>query len=124
MDPLKLDLPADSQFTNRLYASKDAGYLLQDLVVVRLPNGVIIDAGWYPEHDPEGEYVIRVYSPNWSEQIGPLVTTNRPLEVREIVEDLAKRFSKGVTSWSASSGTLSQDFRDEEVSSNWLVAAS
>ena len=115
MNPLQLDLPENSVFTSRLYPSLDPGFLLEDLVVVELHNGIIIDAGWYPEHDPEGEYVVRVYSPNWSEQIGPAARARDPLAVREIVEGLAKNYTKDVVSDSKSTESIRCDFAEDET---------
>ena len=34
--------------------------LLEDLLQVEFFNGYLLDLGWYPEYDEEGEFVIRV----------------------------------------------------------------
>jgi hypothetical protein len=116
MNPLDLNLPDGSRFTNHLYPTKAIGYLLEDLIVVVLPNGIIIDAGWYPEHDPSGKYVVRAYSRDWEEQIGTTVTATQPLEVRRIVEAIAQAFSRDLVSFSdalsSSSGSVLYDMDD------------
>jgi hypothetical protein len=43
-----------------LYSSDDPRDLGQDMIEVRLPNGIRINAGWYPEGDVEGCYRISV----------------------------------------------------------------
>lgn len=41
-----------------LYSCDDPKDLGQDMVEVRLPNGIRINAGWYPEGSSEGSYRI------------------------------------------------------------------
>ena len=41
-----------------LYDDPDPQGRGQDMVEIRLPNGIVIDAGWYPEGDPNGRYRI------------------------------------------------------------------
>ena len=43
-----------------LYSCDDPRELGQDMVEVRLPNGIRINAGWYPEGDPDGCYHVSV----------------------------------------------------------------
>ncbi len=45
-----------------VFESKESAVLLEDLVEVELPSGKFIDLGWYPEHDVNGEYVVRLWS--------------------------------------------------------------
>jgi len=44
-----------------LYSSDDTAELGQDMVEVRLPIGVTINAGWYPEGAALGSYLIKVW---------------------------------------------------------------
>jgi hypothetical protein len=46
---------------NSLYASKDPGFLTQDLLLVELTGKTHIDVSWFPEHDPSGAYVVTVF---------------------------------------------------------------
>lgn len=41
--------------------SDDPMLLSQDMLEVELPTGVFLDVGWFPEHDPQGEYVIMAF---------------------------------------------------------------
>lgn len=43
-----------------LYESDDPADLGQDMIEIRLPNGIVINSGWYPEGDPKGCYRIAV----------------------------------------------------------------
>ena len=47
--------------TGEVYDSMEPDFLLQDLVEVELPNGEIVDLGWYPEHDPTGQFRVVVF---------------------------------------------------------------
>jgi hypothetical protein len=47
--------------TGEVYDSMEPDFLLQDLVEVALPNGEIVDIGWYPEHDPTGQFRVMVF---------------------------------------------------------------
>ena len=47
-----------------LYESLDADVLLQDLLEMEMPGGKTIDVGWYPEHDPNGRFRVRLYQDN------------------------------------------------------------
>ena len=60
MNPIDLILPDGSAVYNRLFRTTDPAYLTQDVLAVRLPNGRMIDAGWFPEHDPAGSYLITI----------------------------------------------------------------
>jgi hypothetical protein len=52
--------PVNCQVIGSLYESDDPSELGQDMLEVILENGILIDAGWYPEGDPSGCYVISV----------------------------------------------------------------
>lgn len=56
-------LPQECEITGQLIAPTDPALLNSDMLEVYCPSGgILIRAGWYPEHDPAGEYVISVYS--------------------------------------------------------------
>ena len=50
----------ECQVIGSLYESDDLSELGQDMLEIILANGILIDAGWYPEGDPNGCYVISV----------------------------------------------------------------
>jgi len=70
VNPVELkNLPAGTKVYNFLYRSDDPDYLVRDLLTIELPNGMCIDVGWHPEHDPSGEYVVRAFYKDWQNQI-------------------------------------------------------
>ncbi|HUT12634.1 MAG TPA: hypothetical protein VMY42_19215 [Thermoguttaceae bacterium] len=91
-------LPEDAKVYNFLYPTSDPEYLVQDLLVVRLATGYCVDVGWWPEHDPEGCYEIRVFYEEWdNQQIEPIQTRDIG-EVARNVEALASRFNESCVS--------------------------
>jgi len=63
--PFQLDLPPDHccEVVGFLYEADLPEELGQDMIEVQLSNGMTIDAGWYPEGDPTGSYVVKVWHP-------------------------------------------------------------
>ena len=59
MKPIDLLLPPKSEVYNFLYRTDDPSYLVQDILSVALTSGYVIEAGWFPEHDVNGTYLIR-----------------------------------------------------------------
>lgn len=53
-----------------LYDSDDFADLGQDMVEVRVPGGITINAGWSPEGSPDGSYVIRTWGNVELPQVG------------------------------------------------------
>ena len=35
-------------------------YLTEDLVQVEYPGGYLVDIGWYPEYDADGEFIVQL----------------------------------------------------------------
>src|SRR5688500_409041 len=58
--PLHLPQGCTPETVGFLYDSQDPAELGQDMLEVRLANGVAINAGWYPEGDPQGSYRVAV----------------------------------------------------------------
>lgn len=95
MTPLEIKTPPGASISNYLYPVMDAEDLTQDLVTVSLPNGNFIDVGWYPEHDPMGRFVVRVFAGFWDRQmIDPPIETPDVDALISVVEDLADRFAR------------------------------
>ena len=94
MKPINLNLPPEAEVYNSLYPTKAPEYLVQDLLSVALPNGHFIDVAWSPEHDPKGEYIVRVFFECWDRQQIPPVVTRCLSDVIRCVEELAVRFGK------------------------------
>lgn len=92
-EPIAVCTPEGARVTNHLYRSKNPAYLSQDLLTIALPNGFFVDVGWYPESDPNGNYVVRVFYQYWDYQmIRPLETRNGS-EAARIAERLAEHYS-------------------------------
>jgi hypothetical protein len=91
MTPIELSLPDGCEVYNYFYRTRDPNYLVQDILVVRLPSGFVIDVGWFPEHDVDGGYVILVVDKNDDEQHE--IAAASADEVKQYVELLADRYS-------------------------------
>ena len=63
MTPIDLDFIRELGVLvkGEIFDSHNPDVLLQDLLEIELPDGKIIDVGWYPEHDPTGRYRITLY---------------------------------------------------------------
>jgi hypothetical protein len=61
MKTVSLSLPADCEVVGELYDSPDPAARGEDMIEVHLPNGVVIDAGWYPEGAQDGAYRVALY---------------------------------------------------------------
>jgi hypothetical protein len=94
MNPVNLRLPSGCEVYNYLYRTRDPGYLVQDQLSVALPNGYYIDVAWTPEHDPTGEYVVRVFYEYWNDQQINPIRLGDVDQVIQTVEYLAHRFSQ------------------------------
>jgi hypothetical protein len=81
MNPISIRIPAGAEIANYLYPDLELADRTQDIVTVRLPTGYYVDAGWYPEHDPNGRFVIRVFRDAWDDQ-----RLSNPIETRDIPE--------------------------------------
>jgi hypothetical protein len=106
MNPISITIPAGAEISNYLYPDLDVSDLTQDIVTVRLPTGYYIDVGWYPEHDPNGHFVVRVFRGTWDCQQLPRPFESRYAhEVVRAVEQLADHFSGSVVRASLSGRT-------------------
>ncbi len=72
-----------------LYEADDPADLGQDMIEVRLANGITIDAGWYPEGDRTGSYVVKAWHPRGVEF---------PHEVFSNVSDAASAINRLIAS--------------------------
>jgi hypothetical protein len=84
-------------------AGGDARLLSEDMVDIVLPNGLLISAGWYPEGDPNGGYLIAVTS--GFDVISEANTAN-PHSAIEIIEELAESHMDPMACVAASGVTL------------------
>lgn len=117
MNLIRPRVPDGSRVYSFLYRTKNIEYLTQDVLAVSLPSGFYIDVGWFPEHDPDGCYVIRVFYQYWDAQHIRPVKVKTVDEVVQAVELLAERFNSDVvaTSNSASSSSISSTMENAFV---------
>lgn len=95
VNPVDISLPPGAEISNYLYPEMDLDDLGQDMLSVRLPSGYYIDVGWYPENDPDGQFVVRVFWAYWdNQQLTSPVRTKNLSQVVLAVESLAEHFSK------------------------------
>jgi hypothetical protein len=105
MNPINPRVPEGSKVYSFLYRTTDPEYLTQDVLTVSLPSGFYIDVGWFPEHDPNGCYVIRVFYQYWNAQHIAPVQVKTVEEVVLAVEHLAERFNSDVVATSSCSSS-------------------
>ncbi len=70
----------------------DLALLDQDLLEIVLPNGMKIDVGWFPENDPSGRFVVRVYRKYRTQPVRAPIEANRPIEVAATLANLVKQY--------------------------------
>jgi hypothetical protein len=109
MNPISITVPQGAEISNYLYPDLDISDLTQDMVTVRLPTGYYVDVGWYPEHDPNGRFVVRVFRDTWDcQQLPRPFESKYPHEIVAAVEQLADFFSRDVVKSSLSGRTERQ----------------
>ncbi len=81
---------ANAVVRGELHAPTELALLTQDMLEVELSNGVVIDVGWYPEHDPSGEYGVVAFQGHPDRPIGKPYYTKDPKAVIAKVETLAQ----------------------------------
>ncbi|MCZ6688639.1 MAG: hypothetical protein O7H41_03450 [Planctomycetota bacterium] len=102
--PIPLHLPPGAESYGNLYSDFAADDRTQDVLAVNLPSGHTIDVGWYPEDDPDGSFVIRVFFGTWEDQRHDEFLTKDVNEAAEAVERLAILFSPASFATSATTG--------------------
>jgi hypothetical protein len=99
---LKLYLPVGSDSSVYIDYDSDFDEFDQDVVNVRLPNGVYIEAGWFPENDPDGSFLIRVFA--GGDEINES-TADDVTQLKSTIESLAYIYSQAFV-MSAKSGSV------------------
>ena len=105
MTPVNLTLPDGAEESNYLYPELEADDLTQDMLTVRLPNGYYVDVGWFPENDPSGRFVIRVFYEYSNVQVANPIETKDISRVVFFVQHLAWKYSHTVIATSRSKAT-------------------
>jgi hypothetical protein len=86
--PVQLQLPDEAHIVGELYPPGDARLLTDGMLHVGL-HGLCIDVSWYPEHDPDGEYIVTVYQDSWENKVREPLVTRDPGQVASFVERAA-----------------------------------
>jgi hypothetical protein len=84
----------NAKIRGELHPPSNLALLTQDMLEVELPNGIIIDVGWYPEHDRNGEYAVIVFEGHPDKPLSEPYYSKDPEEVIRRVESLAKESSR------------------------------
>ena len=67
--------------------------LTEDIFQVQLSNGNVLDVGWYPENDPEGEFMAVVVPPlgngwyDWDNPVSRIETSSLDLLLKWVLEN-------------------------------------
>ena len=96
MNPVSIQVPDGARLTNHLYPTTSPDYLLSDLVTIALPNGCYVDLGWYPEHQPNGQFIVRAFYQHWGEQLIPPVACSSWEEAARIASQVAYCINKPI----------------------------
>ena len=61
MSQIALTLPPEVDILGALYDRSNIKRLDQDMIQIILPGQIVIDVGWYPDRNPNGEYRLVVF---------------------------------------------------------------
>ena len=86
MNAAKLQIRDGVVVYNNLDLTTDPEYLTQDVLAVELATGFWINVGWFPQHNLEGRYLIRVFYQDWNDQRIPPIEAKTVDQVVCIVE--------------------------------------
>ena len=91
MNAIPFSIPANyGQVFGAVYTSNNPDDLSEDMLDVLLPNGLLVCAGWYPDSDPNGEYVVTLT--NCGRQIIRPIHTKSPHTALLAVLDLVDQY--------------------------------
>jgi hypothetical protein len=95
MTPIPLTLPKGAAVFGEILNSyaECPRRLSQDIMQVRLANGVGIDVGWLPGYDPAGRFVISVYEGDFDNQLIDPIDAATPSDAALTVQRLAHEYS-------------------------------
>ena len=88
MIPAELRLPEEAHVVGAVYPPGDLRLLKDGMLHVGL-FGLSIDVSWFPEHDPEGEYIVSVYQDEWENQLLEPFATRDVTQVVAFVQQVA-----------------------------------
>jgi hypothetical protein len=88
MNSITLNVPAAAVVKGELLCQYSIQDLDQDILEVELPNGVVIDVGWFPQYDPKGHFRLSVYHLYRNEPLRPPIDLETPFQVAKAVEEV------------------------------------
>ena len=96
MAVIQLQLPPEAKVLGALCDGENVADLDQDMVQIELPGEVVVDVGWYPDHDPHGEYRLIVFRGNAVEiLLEPVLYTREINKIKRAIARLVRKY--GVT---------------------------
>ena len=90
-----LRLPQQAKITGALRTSSNVRNLLQDMLQIELGN-VVIDVGWYPDWNPNGEYRLTVFRDSYNDPIEPQLRTTDVRQIANAIYDFVEKYSPRV----------------------------
>lgn len=92
MTPVLLGLPPGAVVKGMFYQSDDPASLTQDMVEIDLPSGYSVEAGWFPEADPDGSYRVTVFRNYWTNQPERPKYTKSAEQAATMIRELVHRY--------------------------------
>jgi hypothetical protein len=92
MTRVPLDLPPGSVVTGALRTRAEVRNLVEDMVQIELDSGVVIDVGWYPDWNPNGEYRMVVFRESFDRPIIPVFRSRDVRRVKRAIASAASRY--------------------------------
>ncbi len=90
-----LHLPRQAKVTGALRTRDNVRNLVQDMLQIELGN-VVIDVGWYPDWNPNGEYRVTVFRDSYSDPIEPQLRTRDVTQVSDAIYRYVEKYSPRV----------------------------
>lgn len=87
MRTIQLDLGSECELIGALHESDDVRDLSQDMLEIRMPSGMSVEAGWVPEADPDGAYEVLLCR---GSDIVAKVTKPTAAATKLVIESLAR----------------------------------
>ncbi len=88
---IHLNLPPHARVTGTLRSRATVQNLLEDMIQIEIGN-VVIDVGWYPDWDPNGEYRLTVFRDSYDSPIEAQLRTRDVSEVEAGIYEMVDRY--------------------------------
>lgn len=67
--------------------------LSEDVYAVILPNGLTVDVSWFPQHDPDGYFHVRVFKDHWDDVLYGPTRVRSTIDLVPLLDGLVAEFS-------------------------------